>query len=134
MALGVDLAGLKRVLGFWQGATENHAVCQELLEDLEARKLSLDENVIFITDGGKGVIKALKDRFGNKLIHQRCTVHKDRNIQSHPAKKYRKAAHRRFRDAINCHRYEDAKAELKKLSRWLEGINLKWTPKTGQGS
>jgi putative transposase len=123
IALGIDTAGFKRVLGFWQGATENHVVCQELFSDLESRKLALDENVIFITDGGKGVIKALKDRFGKRLIHQRCTVHKDRNIQSHLAKKYRRAAHQRFRDAINCHSYEDAKAELKKLAEWLEQIN-----------
>lgn len=123
VALGIDVVGLKRVLGFWQGATENHIVCQELLADLESRKLALDENVIFVTDGGKGVIKALKDRFGKQLIHQRCTVHKDRNIQGHLAKKYRRAAHQRFRDAINCHSYEDAKAGLKKLGEWLEQIN-----------
>jgi len=123
VALGIDIAGLKQVLGFWQGATENHAIYQELFADLEARGLALNENVIYITDGGKGVIKALKDRFGKKLIHQRCTVHKDRNIQSHLAKRYRRAAHQRFRDAINCHLYEDAKAELKKFEKWLEEIN-----------
>lgn len=123
VGLGIDERGHKMVLGFWQGATENHAVCQGLLSDLESRKLGLTDNVIFITDGGKGVIKALKDKFGKRLIHQRCTVHKDRNIQGHLAKKYRKAAHQRFRDAINCHQYEDAKAGLKKLEEWLEGIN-----------
>lgn len=123
VALGIDMQGFKQVLGFWQGATENHAVCQELLADLEARKLALSENVIFVTDGGKGVIKALRDRFGKKLVHQRCTVHKDRNIQKHLAKKYRWVAHERFRNAINCHLYEDAKAELKKLEDWLERIN-----------
>lgn len=123
VALGINTEGFKRVLGFWQGATENHSVCQELFADLEARKLALNENVIYITDGGKGAIKALKDRFGKKLVHQRCTVHKDRNIQNHLAKKYRKAAHQRFRNAINCHSYEDAKKELKKLEDWLEQIN-----------
>lgn len=123
VALGIDVQGFKQVFGFWQGATENHTVCQELLADLESRKLALDEHVIFITDGGKGIIKALKDRFGKRLVHQRCTIHKDRNIQNHLAKKYRSAAHHRFRNAINCHNYEDAKAELKKLEEWLEAIN-----------
>jgi putative transposase len=123
VALGLNIEGFKQVLGFWQGATENHAICQELLDDLETRKLALSENVIYITDGGKGIIKALKDRFGKQLLHQRCTIHKDRNIQSHLAKKYRKTAHKRFRNAINCHSYEDAKEELKKLEEWLEQIN-----------
>lgn len=123
VALGIDMTGKKRVLGFWQGATENHAICQELFSELETRKLALSEKVLFITDGGKGVIKALKERFGKKLFHQRCTIHKDRNIQSHLSKKYRKAAHIRFRDAINCHNYADAKAELEKLEKWLEDKN-----------
>jgi putative transposase len=123
VALGINTEGFKKVLGFWQGATENHSVCQELFADLEARKLALSENIIYVTDGGKGVIKALRDRFGKNLVHQRCTVHKDRNIQNHLAKKYRKAAHRRFRNAIDCHSYKDAKAELKKMEVWLEQIN-----------
>ena len=123
VALGISIAGFKKVLGFWQGATENHSVCQELFADLEARKLPLNENVIYISDGGKGLIKALKDRFGKSLVHQRCTVHKDRNIQNHLAKKYRKTAHQRFRNAIDCHSYQDAKAELEKMEAWLEAIN-----------
>ncbi|MCI0617148.1 transposase, partial [bacterium] len=123
VALGLNVDGFKQVLGFWQGATENHSVCQELFADLEARKLRLSENIIYITDGGKGIIKALKDRFGKALIHQRCTVHKDRNIQNHLAKKYRKAAHQRFRNGMNCHSYWDAQTELKKVEDWLEQIN-----------
>lgn len=100
VALGIDMSGKKRVLGFWQGATENHAICEELLSELERRQLELSERILFITDGGKGVIKALRDRFGKKLFHQRCTIHKDRNLQSHLSKKYRKAAHVRFRNAV----------------------------------
>ncbi len=51
-------------LGFWQGATENHEICEELLGDLERRGLLLSKKIIWVTDGGKGIIKALKDRFG----------------------------------------------------------------------
>ena len=123
VALGIDMQGRKQVLGFWQGATENHEICQELFSDLEARKLALSEKVLYVTDGGKGVIKALKERFGKKLFHQRCTIHKDRNLQRHLPKKYRKAVHNRFRNAINCHNYADAKRELEKLEEWLDKIN-----------
>ena len=79
--------------------------------------------VLFITDGGSGVIKALRDKFGEKLIHQRCTIHKDRNIQRHLAKKYRDPAHNKFKNALAHASYKDAKAELLKLEVWLRGIN-----------
>ena len=35
VALGIDTEGRKQVLGFWEGATENQEMCQELLADLE---------------------------------------------------------------------------------------------------
>jgi putative transposase len=123
VAAAIDIHGKKSVLGFWEGATENHQVCQELLDDLERRGLPLSEKMLYVTDGGKGIIKALRLRFGKALLHQRCTIHKDRNIQGHLPKKYRKEAHTRFRNAINCAGYQDAKGELKKLENWLESIN-----------
>lgn len=123
VALGLDIHGVKKILGFWQGATENHAICQELLHDLEKRGLYLHDGIIYITDGGKGIIKALQQRYGKRLIHQRCTIHKDHNLQKHLPKKYRQEAHNRYRNALNCFKYEDAKQELKKLQEWLEKIN-----------
>ena len=82
VALGVDREGKKLPLGFWEGATENHEICEELLSELERRGLKLSKRVLWVTDGGGGIIKALKDRYGKKLIHQRCTLHKDRNISA----------------------------------------------------
>ena len=123
VALGIDIAGRKQVLGFWEGATENNEVCRELLADLERRGLKISQKILFVTDGGKGIIKVLKDRFGKKLIHQRCTIHKDRNIQRHLAKRYRKEAHRRFRTALEQTSYKDARQMLLEFERWLRGIN-----------
>ena len=123
VGLLIDTQGKKHVLGFWEGATENHEICIELLGNLEDRGLALTSQILFVIDGGKGVIKALKQRFGKDLVYQRCTLHKDRNIQSHLPKKYRKEAHRRFRNAIDCYSYEDAKEELTSLEKWLERIN-----------
>jgi putative transposase len=123
VALGIDTEGHKHVLGFWQGATENHEICEELLADIERRGLFLSKTMLFITDGGKGIIKALRERFGSKLLHQRCIIHKDRNIQRHLAKKYRKEAHRRFIGALEQNRYEDAKKMLLDFEKWLRAIN-----------
>jgi len=123
IGLGIDRAGIKRVLGFWQGATENHELCEELLADMERRGLQLSRKIIWVTDGGKGIIKTLRERFGKKLIHQRCTIHKDRNIQKHLAKRYRKEAHRRFRTALEHTHYEDARKMLLEMGKWLRKIN-----------
>jgi transposase-like protein len=110
VSLGIDVNGQKRILGFWQGATENHVLCEELFYDMERRGLKISKKIIWITDGGRGIIKALKDRFGTKLIHQRCTIHKEE-------------AHRRFMIALEQTRYEDARQMLLEFEKWLRGIN-----------
>jgi len=123
VALGLDTMGQKRALGFWEGASENADTALALLADLDERGLKLSAKVLFIVDGGKGVIKALKDRYGRKLLLQRCTIHKDRNLQAHLPKKYRKEAHRRFRVALEQNDYKEAEKLLKELEKWLRAIN-----------
>jgi len=123
VALGMDIKGNKQALGFWEGATENNEVCKDLFANLEQRGLNLNNKVLYITDGGKGIIKTLKDHFGKKLAHQRCTIHKDRNIQKHLPKRYRKMAHIRFLRALEMNSYSDAKAELEDFEKWLRIIN-----------
>lgn len=122
-ALGVDRLGNKMPLGFWQGSSENHAICEELFKNLESRGLPLSRHIIFVTDGGSGIIKALRDRFGKKLLHQRCVIHKSRNLQKHLAEKYRKEAHRLLMNALEQNHYEDAKHMLKDLEKWLRSKN-----------
>jgi putative transposase len=123
VALGVNRGGEKRVLGFWEGATENHEIGEMLLCDLERRGLRLHGGIVFITDGGKGIIQSLRRRFGRKVLHQRCTVHKCRTICGHLPKRYRDEARRRFNRAIDMNSYEDAHRELLALHRWLKSIN-----------
>ncbi len=123
-ALGISTEGRKMVLGYWEGATENNDICKELLSDLENRGLKLTSKIIFITDGGKGIIKTLKDKFGKKLLHQRCTIHKDRNIQKHVAKKYRDRVHHLYKKALSHVKYEDALKSLEALEKELMTMNM----------
>jgi putative transposase len=123
VALGLDIAGQKRVLGFWEGATENAEMAEMLLADLEQRGLKLSAKVLFIIDGGKGLAKTLKSRYGRKLLMQRCTIHKDRNLQAHLPKRYRNEAHRRFRLALEQNDYKEAEKLLRELEQWLRAIN-----------
>lgn len=118
-ALGANVLGDKKPLGFWQGSSENHEICEELFKNLESRGLKLSHRIIFVTDGGSGIIKALKDRFGKKLLHQRCVIHKSRNLQKHLSEKYRKEAHRLLMIALEQNSYEDAKSMLIDLEKWL---------------
>lgn len=123
-ALGISMKGKKMILGYWEGGTENSDICKELLADLERRKLNLSSKIIFVTDGGKGMIKALRDKFGKKLIHQRCTLHKDHNLQRHVAKKYRDRIHHQYVGALSHSKYEDARKALDALEKELESINI----------
>ena len=123
VALGIEVGGKKRALGFWQGATENHVICEELLADLERRGLVLSKRILWVSDGGKGIVKALRERFSKKLIHVRCMIHKSRNIQKHLAKRYRKEAHRRLKTALEQNTYSDAKEMLEDFEKWLRKIN-----------
>ena len=123
VALGLGREGKKLPLGFWEAATENHEICEELLEDMERRGLKLSKRVLWVTDGGGGIIKALENRYGKKLIHQRCTLHKGRNIQRHLPKRYRKQAHHLFATALEQNSYKDAKNMLQEFERWLRSIN-----------
>src|SRR3990167_256251 len=123
VALGLDVSGRKQVLGFWQGATENHEICEALFSELESRGLVVSKRILFVTDGGKGIIKALRKRVGGGLVHQRCTIHKDRNIQRHLAKRWRQEAHRRFRAALEQNSYADAKRMLRDFEQWLRQLN-----------
>ena len=59
VALGIDNTGRKHALGLWEGSTENTAVCQSLLANLQSRGLRTDRSVLVILDGSKALHKAV---------------------------------------------------------------------------
>jgi putative transposase len=87
-------------LEFWQGSLENHETCAALFRDLERRGLVCSKRILFVTDGGSGLRKALRERFGKKLVQQRCAIHTGRNLQRHLAKRYRHGADQRLTIAL----------------------------------
>ena len=123
VALGGDLSGEKMALGFWQGSSENHEICEALFNDLERRGLALSTRILFVTDGGSGLRKALRDRFRKKLLHQRCANHKSRNLHRHVTKLYRKETYRKLTTALEQTRYADARQMLLELEAWLRTKN-----------
>ena len=123
VALGVDLSGEKMAVGVWQGSSENHEICEARFTDLERRGLVLSKRILFVTDGGSGLIKARRARFGKKRVHQRCAIHKSRNLQRHLAKPYRKEAPRKLIAALEQTSYTNAKQMLRELEAWLRAKN-----------
>ena len=83
VALGIDHTGRKHALGLWDGSTENGAVCQSLLADLQSRGLRTDRSLLVILDGSKALHKAATQTFGSAALIHRCQVHKLRNILEH---------------------------------------------------
>ncbi len=79
-AIGIDGGGEKHVLGLAEGASENAATVQALLDNLAARGLDPDVPRLFILDGAKALSKAVRRTFGAAAVIQRCQVHKGRNI------------------------------------------------------
>lgn len=83
VALGLAADGSKHALGLWEGATENAAVCQSLLSNLQSRGLRTDRSLLVILDGSKALRKAVRETFGDLALVQRCQVHKLRNVLDH---------------------------------------------------
>jgi transposase-like protein len=83
VALGIDHTGVKHALGLWDGSTENAAVCQSLLADLQSRGLPTDRSLLVILDGSKALHKAVTQTWGSAALIHRCHVHKLRNILEH---------------------------------------------------
>ncbi len=79
-AVGVDGAGDKHVLAVVEGATENTAVVQALLDNLIERGLVPTVPRLFVVDGAKALSWAIRNTFGAAVAIQRCQVHKGRNI------------------------------------------------------
>jgi transposase-like protein len=65
IALGVTLGGEKVVLGFVQTGTENAAACTTFLRGLVEHGLRVQEGLLVVVDGSKGLSRAVREVFGH---------------------------------------------------------------------
>lgn len=82
VALGIDKTGVKTILGYHQGATENQEICDRLLEGLAARGLDLRQGMVAVVDGGGAVRASIRKYCGDKILVVRCQQHKQRWLWS----------------------------------------------------
>jgi putative transposase len=120
VALGITASGEKQILGLWEGATENAAVCHALLTDLMERGLRVDEGILVVIDGSKALRAAVRDVLGPQAAVQRCQVHKKRNVLDHLPDEVRRWVSRKLDQCWRETDYEKARAALTGLAKNLE--------------
>lgn len=123
VALGVDTAGEKTILGFREGSTENSDVGVALFEDMIRRGLKKGSRVLAVIDGSKALRSAVERFFGTGASVQRCQVHKRRNVKSHLPKRYHAEYERKMVAAYKMTSYNDARTALESIGRELDRLN-----------
>jgi len=119
-AVGIDGEGVKHPLGVLEGATENAAVVQALLNNLVERGLDPKVCRLFIIDGSKALRKAIRRTFGKHTPIQRCQVHKGRNILERLPKHLHASVRRTLRQAWELDDATKAEQLIRNLARRLE--------------
>jgi len=99
VAIGIGDDGEKHLMGVRVGSTENATVCRDLLTDLIDRGLQYQDGILAVIDGAKALRKALKEVFGQKVLVQRCQVHKMRNVLDYLPKYKREWMRRQLKKA-----------------------------------
>jgi putative transposase len=122
IALGVTATGEKRILGLVQTASENKRVIAAFLRELGARGFPLDEQILVVLDGAKGLRAAVRDVCGDVPV-QRCQWHKRENVVSYLAKQDQTKWRRKLEAAYAYPLYADAKRALDRLHAELRIVN-----------
>jgi transposase-like protein len=123
IALGVTSKGKKVILGFVQTGTENAKVCGEFLCGLLDRGLRIEEGVLCVMDGSRGIRKAVESVFGSYALVQRCQWHKRENVVRYLPKRDQDRFRRALQRAYEEPTYEGAKVALEKIKTELAPIN-----------
>ena len=111
-----------------EGATENAAVAQALLDNLVGRGLDPAVCRLFIIDsvspapsgGAKALSKAIRNTFGRHTPIQRCQVHKARNITERLARPLHASVRKALRQAWELDDADKAERLIRNLARRLE--------------
>ena len=119
-AIGIDGDGHKHPLAVVEGATENSATVQALLDNLIERGIDPAVPRLFIVDGAKALSKAIRATFGKTVAIQRCQIHKARNIMDRLPKELHASTRRVLRQAWEFDDAQKAEKLIRNLARRLE--------------
>jgi putative transposase len=86
VAYGVRRDGTRQLLAFLRSHGESQSAWEGLLGDLYRRGLRGENLLLIVTDGCAGLATAIPTIYP-RVLHQRCWVHKMRNILEHVRKR-----------------------------------------------
>ena len=78
-AYGITSKGKREIIDYRISGSESQAQWERFLNSLYSRGLAGDNLQLVVTDGGKGLINALEEVYGD-VPHQGCWAHKSRNV------------------------------------------------------
>jgi putative transposase len=117
---GITFDGRRECLDYRPGKRESEAEWVALLEDLRRRGLSGDKVQLAVTDGGQGVLNALRFVFP-RIPLQRCWAHKLRNVSNHLKASQRQAC---MKEAAGIYQAPNRREAIRRFRRW----KAKWEP------
>ena len=118
VALGVKDNGEKLLLALATGGAESGDAWQLLLQDLVARGVGRPQ--LIVSDGNKGLKTAL-ERVWPLVAHQRCTVHKLRNLLAKAPKHAHDAVRQDYHAIVYAPSREQAEqARRRFLAKWTK--------------
>ena len=82
--------------------------------------MRIDESILCVVDGGKGIRKALVDVLGDLAVIQRCQLHKLRNLRSYLPKSRHAYVLQTMKEGYKCKSADKARKRLQALVSWLE--------------
>lgn len=123
VAIGVTSSGRKVVLGMRLGATENFPVCRDLLSDLIDRGFPDIPICLFVLDGSKALVQAVRSTFGDNTLIQRCQEHKIRNVLAYIPRKYHRTIRYKMQAAYSQRSLKSAVAALDQIRTILFRIS-----------
>lgn len=124
VAAGLTVEGQKVILGFIEAGTENERVASDFLNDLLARGMSIEDGLLVVVDGAKGLISAVRKVFRGLALIQRCQWHKRENVVDYLPKAEQPFLRKQLQRAYERPTYEEAKRELLSIRQNLEKRNL----------
>lgn len=123
-AVGVTTDGHRIILGFVESSTENARVTGAFLQSLLDRGLKIDEGVLVVVDGSKGLISAIKQALSGNVLIQRCQWHKRENVVEYVSQAEQPFLRRALQRAYERPTEAEARCELMKIRKELEQRNL----------
>jgi transposase-like protein len=125
IVLGITEEGVKKPLDVIQSTTENSRCIKEMLSSLISRGLAYEQGLLVVTDGSKGIHKAVEDTFGHYAVVQRCQWHKRENVVAYLKDSEQAAMRKALQRAYSQSDYATAKAALEQIAAELKVRNVR---------